>query len=403
MWACVIGRSGTGKTPAIDVTKRVLNFIERNRASEVADLQLAHDTRQEAARAVLKRWKDQVAQAVEEGQPAPPKPGQAADIKPFVAPRLYVNDSTIERLAPLLEARPRGIVYIADELARLFLNMNRYSNGSDREFWLEAWDGKSFVVERQNRPPITVPHLLVGVVGGFQPDKMCRSFEGDADGVYARFLYAWPKEPSYARPADSVEEIEPEVVNAFTRLMRLPDQSAEAFVSRDVALAPDALDAFADFAAFAYRGKEELDGREREYFCKGTAHVLRLAGTLAFLEWAWAVGPEPQAIDRRHIEGAATLFRHYYWPHARAALRQMGITDKHADARRVSRWIKAKHKIEVAREEVRVEALGKRHDAGQVQTIIETLVRAGWLRERTVPTAGRYAKRWDVNPRLHSQ
>ena len=186
MWACLIGQSGSGKTPAIDVTKRVLSFIERNRASEIVALQLAHDTRQEAAKAVLKRWKEQVAEAVEAGRPPPPKPEQASDIKPFVAPRLYVNDSTIERLAPLLEARPRGIIYIADELARLFLNMNRYSNGSDREFWLEAWDGKSFVVERQNRPPITVPHLLVGVVGGFQPDKMCRSFEGDADGVYAR-------------------------------------------------------------------------------------------------------------------------------------------------------------------------------------------------------------------------
>ena len=258
------------------------------------------------------------------------------------------------------------------------------------------------MVERQNRPPITVPHLLVGVVGGFQPDKMCRSFAGDADGVYARFLYAWPKEPPYAKPVDTVEEIEPEVVNAFNRLIRLPDGEGESFVPRDVPLTSDAFEAFAAFTAFADQGKKELDGREREYFCKGNAHVLRLAGTLAFLEWSWTGGPEPQAIEQRHIEGAVTLFRDYYWPHARAALRQMGSTDKHADARRVSRWIKANHKTEVSREELRVEALGKRHDADQVQTIIDSLVRAGWLRERTVPTAGRYARRWDVNPQLHS-
>ena len=30
---------------------------------------------------------------------------------------------------------------------------------------------------------------------------------------------------------------------------------------------------------------------------------------------------------------------------------------------------------------MRVEALGKRHDADQVQTIIDFLVRAGWLRK----------------------
>ena len=59
---------------------------------------------------------------------------------------------------------------------------------------------------------------------------MCRCFEGDADGVYARFLYAWPKEPPFAKPANSVEEIEPEVINALTRLVRLPDHAGEAFV-----------------------------------------------------------------------------------------------------------------------------------------------------------------------------
>jgi hypothetical protein len=402
MWTCLIGLSGSGKTPAIDVTKRVLSFIDRNRSSEIAALQLAHDTRHEAAKVALKRWKKQVEEAVEAGLLPPPKPEAAADIKPFVAPRLYVNDSTIERLAPLLEARPRGIICIADELARLFLNMQRYSNGSDREFWLEAWDGKSFVVERQGRPPTTVPHLLVGVVGGFQPDKMRRSFEGDADGIYARFLYAWPKEPPYTKPTDTVEEIEPEVINSLTRLVRLPAGEEESFFPHDVALAPEAREAFADFAAFAHQGKEELDGWEREYFCKGTAHVLRLAVTLAFLDWSWTGGQEPQAIDQRYIEGAVTLFRDYYWPHAKAALRLMGITDKHVDARRVLRWIKVKHKTEVAREELRVEALGKRHDAERVQTIIDSLVRTGWLRERTVPTAGRYAKRWEVNPKLHS-
>ena len=106
MWACLIGQSGSGKTPAIDVTKRALSFIEHNRTSEIAALQLAHDTRQEAAKAALKRWKDQVAEAVEAGQPPPPKPEQAADIKPFVAPRLYVNDFNDRTPCPATRGPP---------------------------------------------------------------------------------------------------------------------------------------------------------------------------------------------------------------------------------------------------------------------------------------------------------
>ena len=120
-------------------------------------------------------------------------------MRPFVMPRLYVSDCTIERLAPLLEARPRGVTYVADELARLFMNLERYSGGSDRAFWLEAWDGNSFTVERLGRPPVILAHLLVGVVGGFQPDLLARSFAGDIDGIYSRFLYAWPPEAPYPR------------------------------------------------------------------------------------------------------------------------------------------------------------------------------------------------------------
>ena len=179
-WTCLVGLSGSGKTPSLDVVKRALSVVERSRQQENTARQLAHETRVERAKAALKKWKDDVAAAVDAGQPPPVKPAEAQDVRPFVMPRLYVSDCTIERLAPLLEARPRGVTYVADELARLFMNLERYSGGSDRAFWLEAWDGNSFTVERLGRPPVILPHLLVGVVGGFQPDLLARSFAGDS-------------------------------------------------------------------------------------------------------------------------------------------------------------------------------------------------------------------------------
>jgi Protein of unknown function (DUF3987) len=173
MWTATIGYSGTGKTPGLDVTKRTLSNIESNRKDKIAALRRAHETRQEAARAAQKKWKAEVQEAIDNGHPAPPKPENAADLEEFTAPRLYVSDATIERLAVLLQARPSGIQLIGDELAGLFSNFSRYT-GSDREFWLEAWNGKHFVVERMGRPPVVVEHLLVGVTGGFQPDKLIR-------------------------------------------------------------------------------------------------------------------------------------------------------------------------------------------------------------------------------------
>ena len=45
------------------------------------------------------------------------------------------------------------------------------------------------------------------------------------------------------------------------------------------------------------------------------------------------------------------------------AIRQIGLTDQHADARRVLNWIRTKGQHEVSREELRREALGRSVDA----------------------------------------
>ena len=222
IWAALVGASGTGKTPGIDATKRALSFIDRTRKAEIAKLALEHQTRAEAASAERKRWKKLVEEAAAENKPAPPMPASAADPGEFVAPKLYVSDATIERMAVLLQANPRGMLRLSDELSSLFLNMSRYSGGQDNEFWLEAWNGNSYPVERMGRPPITVDHLLVGVVGGLQPDKLSRSFIADQDGMYARICFAWPSEAPYRPLTDDTSEIEPEVINALLRLIKLP-------------------------------------------------------------------------------------------------------------------------------------------------------------------------------------
>jgi hypothetical protein len=401
-WICLVGVSGSGKTPALDVVKRPLSMMERSRQQDNALRQLAHETRAERAKAALKKWKEDVAAAVDAGQPPPVKPAEAQEVRPYVVPRLYVSDCTIERLAPLLEARPRGVIYVADELARLFMNLERYSGGSDRAFWLEAWDGNSFTVERLGRPPVILSHLLVGVVGGFQPDVLARSFAGDSDGIYSRFLYAWPPEAPFREPTDDADEVDPEIINAFSRLANLQAGDDEAFAPRSVPLTADARQVFAQFAQFAHRERQLLEGRDREYWCKGVGHVLRLAGTLCFLEWAWTGGAEPQAIDAHHIESATLLWKGYLWPHGRAALRLVGLTDKHGHARTALRWLHAGNKQVVSREEVRREALAQRLDAGETQALLDMLVRAGWLREvpLKLPGPGRTPRRWEVNPRL---
>jgi hypothetical protein len=402
MWVALIGFSGTGKTPGIDVTRRALSLIERARKHRIADLQREHETRAQKAKAEKKKWEQAVAEAVENNQPAPPKPPSATEPGPFVAPRLCVSDSTIERIAVLLEARPQGIAFVADELARLFLNMKRYSGGQDNEFWLEAWNGKNFVVERQGRPPVVLDYLLVGITGGFQPDKLARAFQGDDDGMYARLCFAWPEDPAHRPLSNEVTEIEPEIQNALTRIIDLPASEDGVFAPKTVDLSAEAVAAFETFRTFLAQAKTESDGREREWAAKGGTHVLRLAGSLAYLDWAMLGGAEPQVIGEQYVAAAVRLWRDYFWPHSRAALRQIGLTEKHTNARRALCWIRKSAQPEVSLLDIRREALGRRLDAEQTRGLLDGLVRAGWLKLVTTKTEGRAIHRWQVNPQLFS-
>ena len=74
MWVALIGFSGTGKTPGMGVTRRVVSLIERGRKQKIAELQREHETRAQKAKAEKKKWEKAVADAVENNVPAPPKP-----------------------------------------------------------------------------------------------------------------------------------------------------------------------------------------------------------------------------------------------------------------------------------------------------------------------------------------
>jgi hypothetical protein len=402
-WAAVVGYSGSGKTPGIDVIARHLAQIERDRKGDVAELQRAHDTRAETARASLKAWKKEVEAATAEAREIPPRPPEACEVSEFVTPRLFVRDATVERLAVLLQARPRGVLVIADELAGLFLNMGRYSNGSDREFWLEAWNGKPFSVERMGRPPVNLDRLLIGITGGLQPDKLVRSFEGDADGMYARVCFAWPAEPSYRPLTNEIAEIEPDVINALGRLIDIQDSEGDASFSRAVPLDSRALTDFEQFRQFLHTAKAGLDGREREWWAKGASHVLRLAGTLAFLAWSIEGGSEPATIGAAHMAAAVDLWRGYFWPHSQAALRQIGISERHANARKVLRWTQANGRREIGVKDARREALAQSLDAKQTEALLDSLTGSGWLKRKPAEkTGGRPVVRWLVNEALFS-
>ena len=403
-WTALVGYSGTGKTPGHNVTRRAAKEVEQLRKKDEEKRKRDHETKKLAAKAACDNWKQKVKEATEAGVPTPEMPEAAVDPGKYVPIRLIVNDGTIERLAELLQARPQGIVLVRDELAGLFLNMQRYSRGQDDEFWLESWNGEPYTVERMERM-LSVDHLLIGVVGGMQPDKLVASFEGDHDGKYARVLFAWPDEPGWLGLNNNATEIDTDLYNIISRILTLAEFTEEGgLIPRFISLDAEAAVGFAQFAQFAHWEKNAFEGREREWFDKGTAHVLRLANTLTHIEWALTTDViKPVAVDKTTMQAAIRLVGEYFWPHARACLRLIGLTERHTDARRVLLWIRAKGKTEVSREEIRRDALSQRLDANQTTALLTALSKSGWLREKVTepgPQGGKPVRRWLINPKL---
>jgi hypothetical protein len=109
---------------------------------------------------------------------------------------------------------------------------------------------------------------------------------------------------------------------------------------------------------------------------------------------------EPDEIPASCMVTAARLLREYFWPHARASLRQVGLSDRHRDLRRALRWIRANGRMEISLKNLRREALGGALDAEQTGNLLDRLVVAGWLRPEKTDTGGRPQERWLVNPKL---
>src|SRR5262249_3049499 len=140
--------------------------------------------------------------------------------------------------------------------------------------------------ERLGRAPVSLPHLLVSITGGFQPDKLARSFDRADDGMYARHLFGWPAESDYQPLSDEADEVDPDLQEALMRLIDLPAGGGREIEPRALALDAAAREAFEAFRREVHEGRKALDGREREWWSKGPGQVLRLAGTLAYLAWA---------------------------------------------------------------------------------------------------------------------
>ena len=174
LWLSLVGRAGLGKTPSIS---NIINPLMKANNNEVKKYIKQND-------------KYQYYHSL-----SPDEKKLTEEIKKPIKNQFIVNDITLEALVDLHEESDNAVGVFKDELAGWFKDMNKYRAGSDLEFWLSSWSGKSVSLNRKTSKSAFVEKPLIPVLGGIQPSifSIFYTEENKDNGFIDRMLLSYPE------------------------------------------------------------------------------------------------------------------------------------------------------------------------------------------------------------------
>jgi hypothetical protein len=303
------------------------------------------------------------------------------------AERYIVSDTTVEALAPLLLANPRGLLLARDELAGWIGSFDRYAGGkggADAAHWLSMHNGESVIVDRKTGTTRTifVSQAAVCVCGGIQPVILHRALgiEHRESGLAARLLLACP--PRKAKrwtEADIDPAAEAEIAGLIGRLYELQPNIDEEGEPRPVVvgLTPDAKTAWKAYYNDHAQEQMDLAGELSAAWSKLEEYAARLALVVHFTRWA----ADDQTLASTDVVDVASMaagiaLATWFKGEARRVYALLGETDDDRDRRRLIEWIERKGGSATSREV----QMGCRwlREAGAAEVALEQLAKAGW-------------------------
>lgn len=286
IWTAIVGDSGTSKTPAF---RQVMNPLKAlaEKASEVHEQAMQEYQRQYVQyEKEFQHWKRD--KKSKNGPPSEPVEPQEK--------RYFVSDVTMEALAPLLKANPRGLLLACDELSGWFGSFDRYANGkggADAAHWLSTFNAESIQVDRKtgNRPALYVPEAAISVTGGIQPAILHRALghEHRESGLAARLLLCYPPRKSKKWTDSEIDpKLESELAELIRKLYDLRPIQYEEDKSRPalVRLEPDAKEVWKRFYNEHAQEQADLTGDLAAAWSKLEEYAARLALVIHFVRYA---------------------------------------------------------------------------------------------------------------------
>ncbi len=371
LWAAVVGRPGTAKSPALAAAQKLIDALQAE-AYERYELAMGDYERE------LEEWKRAEAKG--------PKP-----VKPILQ-HFYTTDATKEALAAITRYAP-GVVVVRDELSAWVRGFDAYrrGKGGDRQDFLSLWAGAGLKVDRKLGEPLYVPEPTVSVVGGIQPDLLPElAHEAGQDGFIDRILWAYPDaEPAKWSTAAVSREATAGALAVFRQLRRPINPSDDG---RTV-LALDAREAWARWHDENLDLTVAASPAVAGVYSKLTNQAARLALVLHCL---WNPDDPARMVARERVEDGIALAE-YFRAHAHRALRHFGASPAPCFAGLPGRVLRVLDRREdwVTRTELH-RALGNGVKAAELDEALIALEAAGRVERGTVQTATKGVERWRV-------
>jgi hypothetical protein len=319
-----------------------------------------------------------------------------------------MEDTTIEGAQEVLRDSPDGVLCLQDELSGWFGSMDKYAAGrgaaKDRGFWLQAFNGGQYAVNRISRGSFLIRNLSASVLGGIQPDPL-RKIVDDAvdDGLIQRLCPIMLRPGTVGRddePSQTIAEYE-QLVERLRGLGRpVGDTSAPSITVL--------------FSEGAHTVRRALEQRHLDLMgCEAinrklAAHIGKYDSIFPRLCLLWHAieHSEHGLLDDISEDTARRVerFLHgFLLPHATAFYAgTLGLSDDHERLTAVAGYILA-HKLDhiTNRDIQRGDRTMRRLGRQDIAAVCDQLDALGWL-NRTPGLRPTDAPRWDVNPVCHA-
>jgi hypothetical protein len=419
LWFALIGAPSTGKTPALRPMIEASRKVERDAEPAWRNALAKYECDAEAANAAEKAWRGQVAKAAKGKVSPPDRPIAAQAPSKPPRPRVVTMDTSTEELQRLLADNPRGLLHVRDELAGWLGSFDRYGgNGADRGFYLECWNGSSYVCDRVkfNAVPLRIEHTSLSMIGGMVPDRLREALAEADDGLPARFFFPWPEPvpvaPLRQRGAVDAAEHRNTLESAAQRLHALKMGDDYQGQPAPIALRLDgiATGLFDEQRQEQMQRARAASGLTGGWHGKNPGRLLRLALVFEYLAWAVSDGstPEPTSVSADAVVRAGG-FIDYTAVMFERVMAGLAITRAQADAAQIARHMLAI--AQAAPPRAQLKPLNERslyqragfswaRNAQRRAEAFTTLCDAGWLRRPQTDAHGRPRGDWEVNPRL---